>query len=103
MKLEELEPDLVSLQAVRAEVIRARMKFSDNDVLLAALMEEVGELANALLELRFAARRNEAPEKLDGRRDAVQREAIQVAAVAMRILEDGTSEFPEYRPIRPPK
>jgi NTP pyrophosphatase (non-canonical NTP hydrolase) len=90
-------PQALTLQAVRAEMIRARIKFPENNVLLAALMEEVGELANALLELRFACLRGEV-EGADAMRDAVQREAIQVASTALRILEDGTSEFPQYRP-----
>ena len=96
-------PSALTLSAIRAEVIRARLKFPLNNVLLAALTEEVGELANALLELYFAAGRGAHIEDLDARRDKVQKEAIQVAAVAVRILEEGTSEFPEYRPPGPGK
>lgn len=107
MNLERAVPDDLTIQAVRAEVVRARLKFPKNHVMLAALMEEFGELANALLELRFAtlrappagAGRNE--HELDRLRDNVQKEAVQVAAVAIRILEDGDSSFPEYVALRP--
>ncbi len=81
----------LTLQAIGAEVIRARLKFPHGSRLLAALMEECGELANALLELSFN------PMQQDQWHDRVQKEAIQVAAVAVRILEEGTPEFPEYR------
>ena len=49
------------LMEVEFEVERARKKFPSNEHLLAALMEEVGELAKAHLE-------NEPPERTRGRR-----------------------------------
>ena len=61
--------------AVRTEVEQARHKFPRPDLLLTALVEEVGELAQALLQ--------------HGSGELVEREAIQVAAVAIRILEEG--------------
>jgi len=87
-------PDELTLTAIAAEVVRARTKFPSNAVLLAALMEEVGELANALLEHRFAVIAGKKPAELDDFRAEIQKEAIQVAAVAVRILEDGDSSFP---------
>jgi NTP pyrophosphatase (non-canonical NTP hydrolase) len=94
-------PQPATLQALRAEVLRARTKFPTNDRLMTALSEEVGELANALLELRFAAKLHVpiAPEVLENMCDHVQAEAIQVAAVACRLLEEGCGEFPEYRGV----
>jgi NTP pyrophosphatase (non-canonical NTP hydrolase) len=92
-------PSGVTVQAIMEEVSRARLKFPGNDVMLAALSEEHGELANALLELRFATIAKQPKYDLDRLRDNVQKEAIQVAAVAIRILEDGDSSFPEYVPI----
>lgn len=65
------------LQAELAEV--SRTKFPGNRFLLAALTEEVGELAQALLQ------------KSD--RAAVVKEALQVAAVAIRIAEEGDASF----------
>lgn len=68
-----------NLDEICAEVGRARTKFPDNQKLLAALMEEVGELAAAMLQRKDPA--------------AVRKEAIQVAAVAVRLIEEGDSDF----------
>lgn len=59
---------------LQAELARRRAKFPGNRLLIPALVEEVGELVDALL---------------DGDRNAVRLEAIQVAAVAIRIAEEG--------------
>lgn len=61
-----------------AEMARARQKFPSNRFLLTALVEEVGECARALL--------SETPER-------VAEEAIQVACVALRIVEEGDSIY----------
>lgn len=42
----------LTLKAIGDEVARARKKFPDATHALAALQEEVGELANALIELQ---------------------------------------------------
>lgn len=68
-----------SLLDVRREVERARSKFPGNHKLLAALMEEVGELAQAMLQKKDP--------------HDIAKEAIQVAAVAIRILEEGDADF----------
>ena len=60
---------------VAQEIDRARAKFPTNRLLFHALVEEVGELAQALLER--------------GNTDASQREAMQVACVAIRIMAEG--------------
>lgn len=72
-------PEAITMKAIEAEVIRARLKFPGNAKLLAALTEEVGELAKAMLQRRG--------------KDEIQREAIQVACVAIRIVEEGDSDF----------
>lgn len=64
----------VTFQAVDAEVVRGRAKFPGNRHMLAALVEEVGEVAE-----RLAC----------GDREGAAREAIQVACVAVRIAEEG--------------
>jgi hypothetical protein len=56
------------------EITRARTKFPGNRYLLAALVEEVGELAEALVS---------------GTKGEVYKEAIQCACVAIRIAEEG--------------
>jgi len=68
--------------AISSEVDIARSKFPSTNHLLAALMEEVGELSKALLE-------GEPPEH-------VLHEAIQVATVAVRIAEEGSLGFSYY-------
>jgi len=72
---------LTTIYALTAELARARTKFPQNSHLLAALMEEVGELANALLEKKP--------------KTEIQREALQVATVAIRICEEGDSDWNE--------
>ena len=78
VRREQAEAD-ETLAAVRAEVTRARKKFPANRHMLAALVEEVGELSQALLEEQGA--------------DRVRAEAIQVACVAVRIIEEGDADY----------
>lgn len=68
-----------ALLDVGAEVCRARTKFPDNRHLLAALAEEVGELAKDLLER--------------GNGPGSRAEAMQVACVAVRIMVEGDSDY----------
>ena len=70
-----------TLDAVSAEVQRARSKFPGNKHNLAALVEEVGELAKAFLKDEPHAR--------------IRAEAIQVACMAIRIAEEGDEAFDE--------
>jgi hypothetical protein len=72
-------PHSVTLAAISAEVLKARLKFPGREKLLAALMEEVGELAQAMLQRKP--------------REAIEKECIQVACVAIRLLEEGDSDF----------
>lgn len=64
---------LESVSALDAEIERCRAKFPSPRFLLPALIEEVGELAQAIMA---------------GDRKATIKEAIQVACVAMRIAEE---------------
>lgn len=68
-----------TLYELQREVMRARDKFPTNRHRLAALVEEVGELAKALLE-------NQGLER-------IRAEAVQVAATAARIMEEGDADF----------
>ncbi len=74
-------PQAATIVDVAAEVSRARTKFPGGKLLLPALMEEVGELAQALLQKRP--------------KDEWRKEAMQVACVAIRIMEEGCPEFAE--------
>ena len=66
--------DLSTTFELIAELLRGRTKFPGSRFMLAALVEEVGELAEAI----FA-----------GNAKAIREEAVQVAAVAIRIAEEG--------------
>ena len=68
-----------TIHALQIEAYNARAKHPGNMHLLAALAEELGELAKAHLE-------NETPER-------IRAEAVQVAVVALRIFEEGAGEF----------
>lgn len=70
---------LETLASLEAELKRARAKFPGNRFLLAALTEEVGELAQALLQRKQVGE--------------VRKEALQVACVAIRIFEEGDASF----------
>ena len=73
--------DPKTIADVCEEVGRARKKFPSNQHLLAALGEEYGELCEAFLENQG--------------KDRVYSEAKQVACVAIRIMEEGDSDFDE--------
>ena len=68
-----------TIRALASEVVSARNKFPGNELLLAALTEEVGELARALLQRQG--------------KDRVRKEALQVACVSLRIYEEGDATF----------
>lgn len=68
-------PEELTMHAIAAEVIKARLKFPGNRFVFTALVEEVGELARAIIQRKD--------------RDAIEREAIQVAAMCVRIIEEG--------------
>jgi hypothetical protein len=69
------------IAALEYEMTNAKTKFPSNKHLTVALMEEVGELAQAQLQ------------GLDKQR--IVNEAIQVATTAIRIIEDGDADLEE--------
>jgi NTP pyrophosphatase (non-canonical NTP hydrolase) len=77
-------PDGIVMTLVRGELDAARGKFPDSTHQLAALMEEVGELAQALME-----------HDRDGAQTIamVLREAVQVASMAIRLATEGDANF----------
>ena len=83
----------IFLAAVKAEYHRAVAKFPGNEQQNVALMEEVGELANAMLDLNYGKlkRPTEAAHSCE-----VFKEATQVAAVAAKIAIFGDSWCPKY-------
>lgn len=72
-------PEASTVSDIAEEVMRARVKFPGNRFLLAALTEEVGELAQAYLQKK--------PKK------QIRKEAIQVACLAIRLAEEGDASF----------
>lgn len=75
------------LQHVVAEVAAARHEWPGNEDQLAAMSEEAGELVRAMLHHKH--------EK--GLAELVWHEAVQVAAMALRVATEGSAEMP-YRP-----
>lgn len=72
---------------VLAELTRARTKFPENKHNLAALIEESGEVANALLSVDYEL----------GTDADVWNECVQTAAMALRVAVEGDPDF-KYRP-----
>ena len=68
-----------TIDALQAEIARARAKFPNSRHNVVACMEELGELAEVMLKAQDPARRFE--------------EAIHVACVALRIAEEGDPSF----------
>ena len=85
--------DATTLALIKAEkeIVSARKKFPNNTHLLAALMEEVGELAQAMLQFKYEPYKGVS-------RDDVKKEAIQVACVAIRIVTEGDATFEDPGP-----
>lgn len=77
----------IFIEMVAMEVSRARAKFPDSRRSFAALVEEVGELAQALLHVL------EKPGDMN--RTRIREEAIQVAAMACRVATEGDSSLTE--------
>lgn len=75
-----IRPEWRFLLEVENELARARAKFPGPNVNLAALTEEVGELAKALLHIREGKATGWA---------AVYAEAVQVATMAARVALEG--------------
>lgn len=70
------------VRAVQFEIQRARAKFPDSQCSVIALMEEVGELAKAVLDESW---------------ERVEEEAVQVAVMAQRVAIDKDRSVAEYR------
>ena len=84
------------LNDVVDEVDRARDKFPDNKHMYAALAEEAGEVANALLE-RDYKHHDEKPLGNAGYDRHVWDECVQTAAMCLRVATEGDPSF-RYRP-----
>lgn len=77
--------DLIFLEGVTSELVRARAKFPSSIHSHAALVEEVGEVSKALIS-----------ESLD----CVKTEAVQVAVMALRVAVEGDASFAVFRNMK---
>lgn len=84
------EPHIITMLDISKEVARARTKFPQATHTLAALIEEVGELAQAMIERMRG----------NATYEAARAEAVQVACMAIRIIEDGDMSM-QYAPDAP--
>lgn len=75
--------DSAFVAAVREELGQARRKFPESVLSMVALVEEVGELAQALLKYRAD----------EWTWDRVVAEAVQVAVMAQRVAVEGDSSI----------
>lgn len=82
-RVELNQQDEVFLHELREELSRAREKFPSANLSFVALVEEVGELGQALLKHRAG----------NGTKQAIYGEAIQVAAMAMRVALEPDQSF----------
>jgi len=83
-------PDGLVFVMIRDELVASREAFPETTHKLAALMEEVGELAQAMMHH---------DRKLGISTQEVLREAVQVATVALRIAVEGDDNFLYEFPI----
>lgn len=82
--------DQIFLELVLAEIESARAKFPHPNPTLAALTEEVGELAQAMLHIREG--------NLGASWSYVMKEAVQVAVMAMRCATEGDGSLGVHPP-----
>lgn len=74
---------------IEAELTRARTKFPGGENNFAALVEEVGEVAQAILKIQHEGGKSH---------EDVYQEAIQTAVTAIRLATEGDASFPAYDP-----
>lgn len=80
-----------AIHNIRSELVEARKHFGTSHT-LAALQEEVGELAQAMINLEM--------DQVGAEDSDVYEEAVQVAAMAIRVATEGDDTFDAYRPPR---
>ena len=76
------------IRAIRGELQQARDAFPNNQFMLTALTEEVGELSQAMMEHSRGGSKTPAE---------IFHEAIQVATMAIRVATEGDADF-AYEP-----
>jgi NTP pyrophosphatase (non-canonical NTP hydrolase) len=79
----------LALSNLAQEIKFARAKFPSTEDILASITEELGELAQALQEQKHEPHKGKSSED-------IYKEAIQVAATAIRLAVEGTSNYRDY-------
>jgi NTP pyrophosphatase (non-canonical NTP hydrolase) len=82
-----------AIHDIRNELVKARKHFGNSHT-LTALQEEVGELAQAMIDLEM--------EQVGAQDSDVYEEAVQVAAMAIRVATEGDDTFDAYDPSEEP-
>lgn len=82
------EADIKFMFDVKSEVVKARSRFT-NDDLAHAMTEEFGEVIKALLDQKQKDKCTSAE---------IYKECVQAAAMAMRLALEGDPCFPKYQP-----
>lgn len=90
-----MEPIDIFLAAVKAEYLRACVKFPINNQQNVALMEEVGELAKAMLDLEYGVK-GALVQDTKHFSLGVMEEAVQVASMAAKVATLGDSWCKNY-------
>lgn len=86
----------IFLRDCLVELAQAKRKFPKATFAMIALMEEVGELAQAKLKLHSAVTKEDHP-NIRARRHKVYEEATQVVAMVLRVVfEEDLSMFVDY-------
>lgn len=76
---------------IDAELTKAREKFPNNRHMAHALIEEAGEVSQALIQQDLEPKKNKTHED-------IFKECIQTAVMAIRLATEGDSTFPKYDP-----
>lgn len=84
--MNEIKLEII-MSCVEHEIYNARQKFPGSTDMIIALMEEVGELAEAFLQTKEKAKDT-----------SVFREAIHVIATVIRLVQEGDDNFPDGKP-----
>lgn len=86
------------LEMISAEVQKARTQFPEGRFLFAALMEEVGEAAQSLLEVSQGGKKKDGTPFTD---IDVLKELVQIGAMAVRLIEEADRAFTYRYPFNP--
>lgn len=85
----------VTIKEIVAEIAEAREKFPGPDMTFPALVEEVGEVGQALMEHQRGGMNKKTGKPFTA--EDVFNECIQVATMAIRLATEGDKTMPRYK------